>query len=383
MIMTKEDVLSNKNEKVIVLGGGVSGLIFACFEKKEHPNNEVIVIEKSDKTLQRILISGNGRCNFYNKLLIDNNFEDSFFNPLKSIVKNDVGNKAFEEFVSFFDIPYYETNNLFYPFGNKSEIVKRAIDIKAEKLGVKIVKSKFEGFIKEGNRIGVVLDKYKHFVDRYVIALGGQSLNYEPFDFSLFNILNLKIHSFESCLAPVYVKENVKELDGVRIKCGLSLLKDNKVIYKEDGEVLFKKDGLSGICVFNATARINQKEFDKYKISLNLTSHDNSNLWRVTRSNLYNCFPYKLAQYLDKRFRDDEINNNVRNLMFSLKGIYPFCNSEVSKGGIDLTEINTNNMTLNKFPNIGVLGEIIDLTLPCGGFNIGMCIIESYLLSHR
>ena len=50
--------------KVVIVGGGASGLITSIYARKK--NHEVIVIEKLDKCGKKILATGNGRCNYWN-----------------------------------------------------------------------------------------------------------------------------------------------------------------------------------------------------------------------------------------------------------------------------------------------------------------------------
>lgn len=369
---------------MLVLGGGVAGEVFACFEKKKHPEEEVVVIEKSPKTLQRVLVSGNGRCNFFNQAYLDENFQkDPLFKKASPILQGGVGQKAFDAFTSYFNIPYYRIDNLYYPFANKSEVVKNAIDSKAIQSGVLFKTGEFQGIEKKENKLSVLVNKERMDADLYVFALGGQCLNYPPFDWSRLAPLGLQYKEFEPALAPLFVKENTKPLDGTRIKGIVTLLEKGKPIYQEEGEILFKKDGLSGICIFNASIRINQHHFSDYTIQLNLTQHDGSFLPKINRNNIFNFYPRVLSDYLLALTQSKDLTTLCQGLSFHVKGVYPFKAAEVSKGGIDLNEVDTNTMLLKKYPNVSILGETLDAPVPCGGYNIGLCIIEAYRLANR
>ena len=91
---------------------------------------------------------------------------------------------------------------------------------------------------------------------------------------------NYVINPFRPGLAPIKTKEKTALVNGKRVKCDISLLKNNKLIYKEHGEVLFKKDGLSGISIFNCSSLINRSsEIADFVISLDLfPDYDLTNL---------------------------------------------------------------------------------------------------------
>ena len=97
-------------------------------------------------------------------------------------------------------------------------------------------------------------------------------------------------------------------------------------------------------------------------------------------NNIYYAYPKQLSEYIIKKSKEDSktLNNEASDLSFQIQGLYPFKFSQVSKGGIDFSEINTKNMNLIKHKNIYTLGEMLDIPLPCGGYNIGLCIIEAY-----
>ena len=49
--------------KIVVVGGGAAGFFGAISAKEHFPNAEVCILEKSNKVLSKVKISGGGRCN--------------------------------------------------------------------------------------------------------------------------------------------------------------------------------------------------------------------------------------------------------------------------------------------------------------------------------
>ena len=106
-----------------------------------------------------------------------------------------------------------------------------------------------------------------------ILATGGKSYQKLGSDGSVFDIL--KKHNYDICdlkpgLCPIICKEKTKDISGQRIKSIVTLKSNNDTIHKEQGEVLFKDNGLSGIVIFNISSLIARKNLQNVTISLDL-----------------------------------------------------------------------------------------------------------------
>ena len=366
-------------KKVICIGGGLSSSLFAYQVKKNHPSYKVIILEKDEKILKRVLISGNGRCNFFNGDFLNGSYPLRFNYPSK--VKELISENTIDEFIKIlkyeFNFSYYSDSSLrYYPFSNSSSSFRDILIKKLNEVGVETLTNSKVVSISPKNKT-VNLESGNLNYDYIFIGIGGKAYDRDINENILSN-LNIDINPYESCLCPLYTKNKYPSLDGVRIKGILHLLINSKEVYKEEGELLFKKDGISGICIFNSSLFINEKS--KNVIKFNPLCHDNVDLTEIYREfnydNLVSIFPDKLVKLLLKNREKLDINELLNFFTFEIKGKYPLKNSQISLGGISLNEID-NNFRLNKHQNIFVGGEIIDLHAICGGYNIGFALLSA------
>lgn len=350
-----------KKLDIVILGAGISGLFTSLHIK----NKKVYLFEKPSKNksnvLKRVLVSGNGRCNFFNKKIA---------NYLPKNLNKELINNLFDYFDNNGFSYYVNNEGLYYPFFNKSECLYNFLLTQLRKLNHEIIE---EEIIKIDAKNKVIYSKSNSYVfNKLVIATGGRSYDRDNFSYSLIDSLNIKYNKFTPGLCPLVVKEKIEpKLVDNKIKCVASLICNNKIIYSEDGEVLFKKDGLSGICIFNIAFEINKllrRKIDKeIKIRLYVFSHNGFNS-SLEKSN--NSLPnfLKGIKFIDNKY-----------LEYTFSDFYDFKFSHTSFGGIDLSEIG-NKYEIKKNNDIYAIGEILDNNYPCGGFNIGIGLLEGLFL---
>ena len=360
--------------KVIVIGGGPFGLLSSISIKKHHPNWDVLLLEKEKDIGSRIKVSGNGRCNFINKNLCEHKYSSLF---VKEFLKyqTEVLNLFEEEgFLYYFDeegrgYPTSESSLTFISL-LKDLLNKYKVDIKTSYQVNNIEKRDQEYLVNNELRC-----------DRLVIGIGGISYQNERLNYNrIISSLNVNVTKLTPSLTPLSVSNFPRELENKRVKCEVSLLYKNSILKKEKGEVLFKKDGLSGIVIFNMSsylARLHLEKFDSYQISLNLLPNVSDQKLKELISkdpSLKHIFIDSLADYI---LTFNDIGKTIRDMRFDIRGIYDFKNSQVTSGGIDLKDISP-SLNLKNDSNIYVGGEMIDIDGECGGYNIGYCLLAGY-----
>ena len=249
-----------------------------------------------------------------------------------------------------------------YPFSNKAESVKKAYEFALNKYKVKII---LNSYIKN---IDLVNDKYNilgTYYDYVILATGGKvGCIYNGY--SLVEDLKIKCSKLYPALVGFKVREKITSLDGVRmlgeVSCGL---------FKEIGEVQFKKDGISGIVIMNLSRIVNEGII---QINFGL-GIEKSYFYENTKEKVLSMFPIKLAQWI---LESDNIIENIYNMKFNIRSDYGFEQAQITKGGILMDELNE-GFELKKYKNLYAIGELIDVDGECGGYNIHNAIASGLI----
>lgn len=350
-----------QNKKVIVaIGSGPASVMALSVLNDEY---EVFLIEKPAKNFilgKRILVSGNGRANFFNEDLMSWKYASD----------------AFKYLTTKLQLAFTKDGKLYYPYFNRSECLHSIFDNKIRNnKSIHIVMGEALKVNPLNNNV-VVLENGKEKILNYdylIFAPGGRSYDRKDFNYNLLNSLKVKYRPFESCLCPIRTVEKIPSyLNKNRLHCTVSLYGDNNLVYKEEGEVLFKEDGLSGICIFNSTVKIRETE-NKYKNYYYKLDYSMNNGIQLKTNTLASA-PSFLKQYLkEKKIK------YLDPLIFNFKECYSFEDSQISFGGILQNERDDETFVLKKFNNIYALGETIDHNFFCGGYNIGVALTEGYI----
>ena len=359
--------------KVLIIGAGASGIVAAINYKRNHISDDVLVIERLDAPLKKLLASGNGKCNLGNA-----NIDFSLYNNPK-FARSIIEGYDYKKFFSSVSIETKTLGDLAYPVSESAVSVKEALLNSVKSLGipVKTGEKLIDYVVKD--KIEVTTDKAKYSVDKLFLAGGLKSSPKLGSDGSVLDILSKHgyiVVSPEAGLCPIYTKEKTKLVDGVRVKSVVSLFKNGEIEHKEAGEVLFKEHGLSGIVIFNTASIISRDPKAAYKIQLDLLPDFSSEYLKNYRNShkfsefLLAFLNPKLSKYLCERFSDEnKIFNSLKSLEFTFDKSYGFDFSQVSVGGIDITEVDGKLMSKRE-KNVFIIGELLNIDGPCGGYNL-------------
>ena len=384
---------------IIIIGAGPSGMM--CAIKAKNENNNVTIIEKNDKAGKKLLLTGSGRCNYANEVVN----ETYYFTENRNLVTNIINSKeinlmhaAIESIGIFPDI----INGYYYPYSHNSASVNNLLFEKCKSLGINFIFNEEVNDIKKNSTGFKINNKYE--CEKLVIACGGKSYAKTGSDGSLYpNLENLgiKFTKMYPCLTQIKT-DIIKELSGVRLNAKVSLFDNDKLISCETGELQFIDYGVSGICVFNLSGYVKGNSNLTIKINFLPFTDDadefiEERMKLLENINLINAFEsiinYKVLKYIFKKTgisetaRYKNLTENEKKLFkeyltsFTLKvyGTNDYDKAQVTMGGVPLTDINVSTMESNNVKNLYLIGEILDLTGKCGGYNLMQCFITGLI----
>lgn len=354
-----------------IIGAGASGLVLASRLKGYC---DITIYEKNKKIGSKLLASGNGRCNILNL----NDYKDNYNNNdfLSELTKKVSISDVYNYYESLGLYLYTDSEKRVYP---KAESSQTVLDNLVDNIDAKILLETPVLSLKKMDNGFIINDK--DYYDYVVLASGSSAsiIKNPNICYDYIKKMNIKLTDLYPSLCGFKTKDNLKGLEGLRVKAFVSLYQNDKLIHKEFGEVIFKKDGISGIVVMNMSSYFNRYENKKgFYLSLDLLYdldiNDNLNLKGLLNPKLFN---YVINNNFDKF--------NLKNFKINIDTTYDMLEAQVCHGGIDISEIN--NFELKKYPNCFVMGEVIDIDGVCGGFNLlfaaSCAIVVSNIIKER
>jgi len=395
--------------EIAVIGGGASGLMAAITAKKS--GKEVIILERKDRILKKVLITGNGRCNITN---VNANISNYFGKNISS-VENILNRFTPQDTMDFFNelgiVCNEENRGKVYPLSGQASSVVDALRFEAEKLGIKIETEFYVRKIeKDGFKFKIYSeDKKKIEAGRVILAAGGQSYPELGSNGSGFELAKELGHSVTK-LSPSIVqlkteKYQVKGLQGIKTDVAVTAYGDNKKICTYDGELLFTDYGISGNVVFNISFvmplyknvefEIDFMEKFDYNELYEMLKERKRILSHLTMENYFNgMINKKLGQFLSKVSGIEKLSKPVKDLNDSdirklctvlkkyrvkILETTGFKNAQVTAGGVSLDEVNTEILESKIVKGLYFSGEVLDVYGECGGFNLQWAWASGYI----
>ena len=386
--------------EIAVIGGGASGLMAAITAKKS--GKEVIILERKDRILKKVLITGNGRCNITN---VNANISNYFGKNISS-VENILNRFTPQDTMDFFNelgiVCNEENRGKVYPLSGQASSVVDALRFEAEKLGIKIETEFYVRKIeKDGFKFKIYSeDKKKIEAGRVILAAGGQSypeLGSNGSGFELAKELGHSVTKLSPSIVQLKTEKNqVKGLQGIKTDVAVTAYGDNKKICTYDGELLFTDYGISGNVVFNISFvmplyknvefEIDFMEKFDYNELYEMLKERKRILSHLTMENYFNgMINKKLGQFLSKVSGIEKLSKPVKDLNDSdirklctvlkkyrvkILETTGFKNAQVTAGGVSLDEVNIETLESKIVKGLYFSGEVLDVYGECGGFNL-------------
>jgi len=399
--------------RIIIIGGGASGVTCAIHAKNDE--NEVIILEKNEKLLKKLLMTGNGRCNY----LHENYKVNDYHSQNMEYVDDFLAEKNLSDVYYFFDsmgVISKNRNGYIYPFSNQATTIRDALIREVEKKGIMVYYNTTVDLIeKRKGQFFVHTNERDFYCDKLVLATGGCAYPKTGSDGAGYSFLEEFGHTLVKPLPALVQLESdfpyCKNWDGVRCDVELVLEEDQEEIAWEEGEVQLTNYGLSGICTFNLSHYISRglEAGRKEIIKINFVPFIESliTVWmdRYSRKNMDKNLFELLSGFLNPKIipiilkcshlkeevsyedlTNDEklaLCKNLKSLPVVITKTKGFDSSQVCNGGLILREIDIDTMESRFVDGLFITGELLDITGNCGGFNLTECWISGILAGKR
>lgn len=392
---------------IVIIGGGVSGIVSAI--KSFNGRNRITILERNDKCLKKLLLTGNGRCNYFNDDTSISNYHSMREDLLDKVINSDNMSRILDFYNELGIIPKIK-NGYYYPFSNQASTVRDALMFEVMKLGISIKYNYLVEKIECSNNKFIINDSL--VCDKVIIATGSCSYPKTGSDGMGYDFLRKFGHNIIKPL-PALVQLNsdfkyCRELSGIRSDVILSLYEDDEFISSSVGEVQLTDYGISGICTFNlshfVTRGLDVGRKEVIKVNFLPFIKDNYMEWFNTYSNkhndkniymlLCNILNYKLVKVIlkvcsiDNETYYNELDYNSRSLLidnltnfkFNIVSTKDFNFSQVCNGGVSLDEVNLSTFESLIVDGLYITGEVLDINGNCGGYNLICAVISGILV---
>ena len=401
--------------RIAVIGGGAAGMMFAVLASGK--GHQVDLFEKNEKLGKKLFITGKGRCN------LTNNCDEQEF--LQAVVSNPrflysaIYGWNSADVMDFFEkagVPLKtERGNRVFPCSDHSSDIIRCLEKKLAENHVTVhlnteVRSLL---IREEKACGLVLEGGVVFqADAVVVASGGKSYPQTGSSGDGYRFAEEAGHTIkdpEPSLVSLTTEEAcVKEMQGLSLKnVRLTIERGRKKLYDEFGEMLFTHNGISGPLVLTASARIG-RELKKEKLAARIDlkpALDRDKLDarilrdfaeapnRQFRNILGGLLPSSMIPVMvglsgidpNKRIHDltreerNRLVDLIKGFPLTITGTGSFHEAIITRGGVNVKEIDPGTMESRKVSGLFFIGEVLDVDAVTGGFNLQIAWSTAHL----
>ncbi|MGF7144021.1 hypothetical protein HNQ56_002451 [Anaerotaenia torta] len=403
--------------KIYVIGGGAAGMLAAIAAARR--GHKVILLEKNEKLGKKLYITGKGRCNLTNACDRDTFFDQVVTNP-KFLFRayHTFSNYDAMDFFEQLGLPLkVERGNRVFPVSDKSSDVIAVLKKELERQAVMVrYHSEVTKLLtRDGSFYGLMVkNSGEAFLgDGVIIATGGLSYPVtgstgDGYRFA--RELGHTVTPLHPSLVPLHTKEEyVKDLMGLSLKnVEVTVTVGAKQIYRDFGELMFTHFGVSGPVILSASSFLLPYLQNREPVTLSidlkpaLTSEQlDARILRdfeefknkQFKNSLDRLLPNKLIDVIirlcpiDSEKKVNSITKEERlalaellkHLTFQITRLSDYNQAVITKGGIQVKEVNPSTMESKLVKGVYFAGEVLDLDALTGGYNLQIAWSTAWL----
>ncbi|MDQ5969381.1 MAG: hypothetical protein QG579_538 [Patescibacteria group bacterium] len=395
---------------VVVIGGGPAGMMAAG--RAAELGGDVLLIEKNGSLGKKLLITGGGRCNLTNAETDFRKFLSKYKDSDKFLFSA-FSQFAVKETLDFFHKFKMETKEEAYgrvfPSSNKAESVWNVLleYLKQNKVTIKS-NSPVIGFTKNNNQIVSVVLKNKEtiFAKSFILATGGKSrpeTGSTGDGFLWLKEIGHNIIEPSASLVPIKTKNDwVKKLQGVSLdNVKITVFQNNQKQNTKKGKMLFTHFGLSGPTILNLSHDIGEllkygdvsltldvlPDLDTGQLNLKLQEIFKEKSNKKFKNTLDSLLPSSLVPIIVElsKINGDTPSHSItreerislmqllKNIEIEVEALLGTDKAIVTSGGVSLNEVDFKTMSSKLYPNLYLVGDILNIDRPSGGYSLQLC----------
>lgn len=386
----------NSKYDILIIGGGAAGFFTAINCAENNPKLKIAILERGKSVLEKVRISGGGRCNLTHACFDPNELVQFYPRGKKEL------RGPFHQFCSGDTIEWFERHGValkieadgrLFPVSNSSQTIIDCFVEATKKLGIAVLTGQsVQSIFKRDNVWKIETPNEQYLCEKIILATGSnpkiwdmlQNLGHAiispvPSLFT-FNIKDARIKDLMgvSALAKVTVKDSALEAIGPLLlthwgMSGPAILKLSawgaRILYDKNYQFTICVNWLNDMDAEDAQKTLKEIKLEQAKKAVSKKSPFDfpNRLWE----NLV------LASGIEAETKWADLSKNqmqnlvhqLTNSCFQVNGKSTFKEEFVTAGGIDLKEINFKTMESKLHENLYFAGEIVNVDAITGGFN--------------
>ncbi len=385
--------------KVLVIGGGASGML-AALTAAEDPANSVVLLERQNRVGRKLLATGNGRCNLSNVNADVSHYHG--YDP--GFVRQALEEFSVEDTLAFFRdlglVTVTEASGKVYPYSDQSNSVVDVLRFALEQAGVDVrcgcevlsVNRKARGFQAK-------TAEESFYGDKLILACGGAAgskLGGTDWGYKLLGTFGHRVTELRPCLVQIRTDAAVtRSLKGVRAQAKITLKRKGQTVAENRGEVQFTDFGISGPAVFEISGLVEQKadqvvlldlleqiteeellamlmakvmRFPALSAEELLTGILHNRLGKVVLRLCDTTLPQTMGAWTEDQLK--KAAHTVKYFPMTVTGVMGLEHAQVTGGGAPTSEFRADTLESRLCPNLFATGEVLDIDGDCGGYNL-------------
>jgi predicted Rossmann fold flavoprotein len=386
----------NQNFDIIVVGGGAAGFFTAINSVEKNPKLKVAILERGSEVLQKVRVSGGGRCNVTHACFEPNELVKFYPRGEKEL------RGPFHQFCSGDTIEWFsnhgvelkiEDDGRMFPVSNSSQTIIDCFLQATKKLGIRVLTGQsVQSIFKKDSFWKIETQSENYLTEKLILATGSNPKIWEM----LQNFGHAIVSPVPSLFTFNIKDSRIKELPGVAANVSVRV-KDTKL--NSSGPLLITHWGMSGPAILKLSAWgariLNEKNY-QFTIYVNwLNDVDVEDAEKIlkeikqehAKKAVSKKSPFELPNRLweslvlasgietETKWADvskiqlQSLALQLTNASFQVNGKSTYKEEFVTAGGIDLKEINFKTMESKLHQNLYFAGEIVNIDAITGGFN--------------